>query len=168
MGIEPIDAALEVLAIDDGRLGIIFFYRTEEDMRTFLSHPMGMMGSDGSAITPIGRQGEGKPHPRSYGAHARVLGRYVREEPVLKLEEAVYKMSGMVADRLGLSERGRLRTGAYADIVVFDPDHVIDRADFDNPHQYAMGINYVLINGAIVMQKGEHTGKRAGRVLEPD
>ena len=153
--------------LDEAKLTVIFFYRTEEDMRAFLRHPLGMMGSDGLALAPGDKLGQGKPHPRSYGAHARVLGRYVRQEPVLSLEEAVYKMSGQVADRLGLRDRGRIAVGQVADIAVFNPETVIDCADFADPHQYATGIQYVLVNGQLAVDCCVHTGALAGRVLEP-
>jgi len=167
MNLEPVDAALTLMEMDGARLRIIFFYRTEEDMRAFLRHSLGMMGSDGLAIAPGEKLGQGRPHPRSYGAHSRVLGRYVRDEPVLTLEEAVYKMSGQVADRLGLADRGRVAIGQAADLAIFDPTRVIDRADFEDPHQYPLGIHYVLVNGQVVIDEGEHTGRLAGRVLEP-
>ena len=167
MDLDPLDAALTLMEIDEARLRIIFYYRTEGDMRAFLRHPMGMMGSDGLAVQPGGKLGQGKPHPRSYGAHARVLGRYVRDDPILTLEEAVYKMSGQVADRLGLTDRGRVAVNQVADIAVFDPATVIDQADFENPHQYPIGISYVLVNGQLAVDKGTHTGVLAGRVLEP-
>jgi len=167
MNMEPVDAALTLMEKDGARLGIIFFYRTEEDMRAFLRHPMGMMGSDGLAIQPGGTLGQGKPHPRSYGAHARVLGRYVRDEQVLTLEEAIYKMSGQVADRLGLTGRGRVAVGQAADIVIFDVSAVIDRATFENPHQFPVGIDYVLVNGRLAVDGGKHTGALAGKVVEP-
>ncbi len=167
LDMEPVDAALALMDLDDARLGVIFFYRTEEDMKAFLRHPLGMMGSDGYALTPGTRLHTGKPHPRSYGAHARVLGRYVRQEPVLSLEEAVFKMSGQVADRLGLTDRGRLQAGGKADIAVFDPDTVLDRATFEEPHQFAVGISHVLVNGIPVVRQGQHTGQRPGKVLAP-
>ena len=166
MGLEPIDAALELMQLDEGRLEVIFYYRTEEDMKAFLRHPLGMVGSDGLAIAPGGRLGAGKPHPRSYGAHARVIGRYVRDEKVLGLEQAVFKMSGGVADRLALRDRGRLRPGYAADIAVFDPESVADCADFDNPHRFPEGIEYVLVNGRLTVERGAHTGAAAGLVLE--
>jgi N-acyl-D-aspartate/D-glutamate deacylase len=105
------------------------------------------------------------PHPREYGTFARVLGRYVRERGVLTLEEAVRKMSGATAQRLGLQDRGLLREGFFADVAVFDPDRVVDRATFPEPHQYAEGVEYVLVNGELVVDGGEHTGARPGRVL---
>ncbi len=164
---DPLNAALDLMDMDEARMEVIFYYRTEEDMLAFLRHPLGMMGSDGLAISPNGQLGRGKPHPRSYGAHARVLGRYVREVSALTLAEAVYKMSGQVADRLGLKDRGRLRQGQAADVVIFDPATVQDEADFQNPHQYATGIPYVLVNGQMVVDGGEHTGALVGQVLEP-
>ena len=128
MDLEPIDAALTLMERDEAKLSIIFYYRTEEDMKSFLSHPVGMMGSDGLAIQASGPLGVGRPHPRSYGAHSRVLGRYVRDTAVLTLEEAVYKMSGQVAARLGMSDRGVIAAGKFADIAVFDPATVADPA----------------------------------------
>lgn len=167
LDMEPVDAALTLMDLDGARLGVIFFYRTEEDMRAFLTHPLGMMGSDGYALTPGTRLQTGKPHPRSYGAHARVLGRYVRQDPILSWEEAVYKMSGQVADRIGLSDRGRLREGYRADIAVFDPGTVSDQATFEHPHRFAVGISHVFVNGVPVVAQGAHTGQRPGQVLAP-
>jgi N-acyl-D-aspartate/D-glutamate deacylase len=167
MGEEPIDAALTLMDLDEAHVRIIFYYRIEEDMRAFLRHPMAMMGSDGSALAREGVLGEGKPHPRSYGAHARLLGRYARDERVLALEEAVRKMTGQVADRLGLGDRGRLLAGQAADIAVFDPATVRDRATFEDPHQYPDGIPYVVVNGQLTIEGGRHTGVLAGRVLAP-
>jgi N-acyl-D-aspartate/D-glutamate deacylase len=167
MDIEPIDAALTLMDLDEAYVRIIFFYRTEEDMRAFLRHPLAMVGSDGSALAREGVLGEGKPHPRSYGAHARILGRYARDERVLTLEQAVYKMTGQVADRLGLGDRGRLQVGQAADIVVFDPATVRDLATFEDPHQYADGIPHVVVNGQLTIDAGRHTGAQAGQVLAP-
>ena len=164
-GIAPVDAALDLMVADEGRVQIIFFYRTEEDMRTFLRHPRSMVGSDGSALTADGPTGGGRPHPRNYGAAARILGRYVRETPVLSLEDAVHRMTGKVADRLGLRDRGRIRAGCAADIAVIDAHHVIDHATFDAPHQYATGIPWVVVNGAVAVAEGEPTGIHRGRVL---
>ncbi len=118
------------------------------------------IGSDGG----VSVFGASVPHPREYGTFARVLGRYVRERGVLTLEEAVRKMSGATAQRLGLQDRGLLREGFFADITVLDPGRVIDRATFPEPHQYAEGIEYVLVNGTFVVDGGEHTGARPGRV----
>ncbi len=164
-GVAPIDAALDLMAADEGRVQIIFFYRTEEDMRTFLRHPRSMVGSDGSALTAGGPTGGGRPHPRNYGAAARVLGRYVRETPVLGLEDAIHRMSGKVADRLGVRDRGRIRAGFAADLAVIDPHAVVDHATFEAPHQYATGVPWVVVNGAVAVADGEPTGVHRGRVL---
>ena len=164
-GVAPIDAALDLMIADEGRVQIIFFYRTEEDMEVFLRHPRCVVGSDGSAITAGGPTGSGRPHPRSYGAAARVLGRYVRERQTLTLADAVHRMSGKVAARLGLRDRGWVRTGLAADLAVIDPLSVSDRATFTDPHQYAVGVPFVIVNGGLAIADGEPTGAHRGRVL---
>jgi N-acyl-D-aspartate/D-glutamate deacylase len=126
-----------------------------------MRHPQTMIASDGG-IPFFGRD---VPHPRSYGTFARVLGRYVRERKVLTLEEAVHKMSGLPARRMGLADRGLVRTGMRADLVLFDPTRVIDRATFDKPHQYAEGIHSVWVNGVAALAGGRMTGQKGGLVL---
>jgi N-acyl-D-amino-acid deacylase len=124
-----------------------------------------MVGSDGSALAPYGPLGEGKAHPRNYGTFVRVLGKYAREEGVLTLAEAVHKMTGMPAARLGLSDRGLLEVGRKADLVLFNPDTVIDNATFADPYQYPTGIEWVFVNGQAVVTPEGHTGALAGTVL---
>src|SRR5204862_2299049 len=135
--------------------------------RRALGHPQVMIGSDGSALAVEGELGQGKPHPRSYGTFPRVLARYVREQALLPVEEAVAKMTGLPARRLGLRDRGVLAVGAKADLVVFDARRVADRATYENPHQYPSGIEHVLVNGRLVIKDGEHTGSLPGRLLTP-
>ena len=147
--------------IERGGARAIYHAMDEADVERIMRHPATAIGSDGG----VSVFGESMPHPREYGTFARVLGRYVRERGVLSLEEAVRKMSGATAQRIGLQDRGLLREGHFADIAVFDPDGVIDRATFAEPHQYAEGFEYVLVNGAVVVDGGEHTGARPGRVL---
>jgi N-acyl-D-amino-acid deacylase len=126
-----------------------------------------MIGSDGSSLAVDGELGAGKPHPRSYGTFPRVLARYVRGEPLLTLAQAVHKMTGLPARRLGLGDRGVLAVGAKADVVVFDAARVEDRATYDMPHQYAAGIPHVLVNGRVVIDHGTHTGALPGQILTP-
>ena len=132
-----------------------------EDVDRIMQHPATAIGSDG----PVGVFGEGAPHPRQYGTFARVLGLYVRERKILSLEEAIRKMSSQSARRLGIHDRGLITKGYFADIAIFDPDEIIDRATFENPHQYAIGTKFVLVNGAVVVENGQHTGARPGRIL---
>jgi len=164
-GQDPIEAAFDLLIEEELAVGMVRFGMSEEDVRTVMQHPWVMVGSDGSALAPYGRLGRGKPHPRNYGTFARVLGRYVREEKVLGLEMAVRKMTGLPAWRLRLWDRGLLRLGFYADLVLFDPDRVVDRATFTDPHRYPDGVDLVVVNGTVTVDGGEHTGARAGRVL---
>ncbi|MEQ8313668.1 MAG: D-aminoacylase [Gammaproteobacteria bacterium] len=132
-----------------------------EDVDRIMQHPATAIGSDG----PVGIFGEGAPHPRQYGTFARVLGHYVRERGIITLEEAVKKMSSQTARRLNIHDRGLITPGYFADIAVFDADEIIDRATFEDPHQYAVGMHYVLVNGEVVVEDGQHTGRRPGRIL---
>lgn len=132
-----------------------------DDVDRIMRHPATAVGSDG----PIGIFGEGAPHPRQYGTFARVLGHYVRERSVITLEEAIRKMTGMTAQRLSINDRGLLAEGFFADIAIFDAGEIIDRATFEDPHQYAVGMKYVLVNGETVVRDGAHTGNRPGRIL---
>lgn len=131
------------------------------DVDLIMQHPATAIGSDG----PVGIFGEGAPHPRQYGTFARVLGHYVRERGIISLEEAVKKMSSQTARRLNIHDRGLLTPGYFADIAVFDADEIIDMATFEYPHQYAVGMKYVLVNGEVVVDNGQHTGRRPGRIL---
>ena len=164
---DPLEVALDLLVAERGGGYMILFQLDEADLRRALVHPQVMIGSDGSSLAVDGELGAGKPHPRSYGTFARVLARYVREEPLLSLETAVHKMSGLPARRLGLSDRGVLDAGAKADVVAFDPDRVLDVATYDDPHRYALGIPHVVVNGRVVIDGGRHTGALPGRVLTP-
>ena len=124
-----------------------------------------MIGSDGNAISPTGVSAGERPHPRYYGTYPRILGQYVREQSLISLETAVHKMAGLPADRLGLRDRGRVEEGLIADLAVFDPATVIDRATFEEPHQLAAGVPHVLVNGELIVHNGKHIGARPGRVL---
>jgi N-acyl-D-amino-acid deacylase len=165
-GEDPAETALRLIHEERDIVSAVIHNRREGDVRYFLSQPMGMIGSDGNAISPNGRLADTVPHPRFYGTYPRVLGRYVREQPaVMTLEEAVYKCAGFPAQRLGLEDRGLVKEGLVADLVVFDPETVIDRATFEQPQQYPDGIPYVIVNGTPVVWEGKNTGARPGRVL---
>jgi len=116
-------------------------------------------------VRPDGPLGEGIPHPRWYGTFPRILGKYVREDKVLTLEDAVRKMTSFNAEKLGITDRGTIEPGMKADLAVFDPALVLDRATFENPHQFPVGIDYVVVNGVVTLTKGEYTGARSGRIL---
>ena len=164
-GTDPFDLTFDVLVANDGNVGCIFFSMSEDDVRTVMRWKHTMIGSDANSVAPYGQLGEGKPHPRSYGTFARVLGHYVREDSVLTWETAIHKMSGQPAARLGLKDRGLLREGHWADVTVFDPETVADEATFIDPHRYASGIAHVVVNGVPVIRDGEHTGALSGRLL---
>ena len=154
-------ATLVIEAERKGGANAIYHVLDEGDVERIMRHPMVMIGSDGRLSTP----GEGHPHPRGYGTFPRVLGHYVRDEHVLTLEQGVHKMTGMPAARLGLTDRGVLRDGTVADVVVFDAARIADKATFENPHQYAVGIDYVLVNGVAAVDRGQYMDLRPGRVL---
>ena len=164
-GTDPSETALDILLEAEARVSVIRFGMSEDNLRAVLSHPAVMIGSDGSARLPDGPLGEGKAHPRNYGTFPRVLGKYVRQEGVLSLPEAVHKMSGLPAARLGLSDRGRLEKKLKADLVLFNPETVCDKATFTDPYQYPVGIEYVFVNGQAVITPEGHTGALPGRIL---
>jgi len=166
-GLDPLDALFEILRDEDGGGYVILFQLDEQDVRTVLTHPAVMIGSDGAALAPYGEGSDTTPHPRSYGTFPRVLGEYAREQRVLSLPQAVHKMTGLPAARLRLRDRGVLRPGARADLVVFDARTVADQATYDRPHRYPVGIEQVIVNGRFVIKHGEHTGSLPGRILTP-
>jgi len=156
----------ELLESNGGSVPTVYFHHSEEDMRYALKQPFVSIGSDGTAVTEEGPLAAGHPHPRYYGTFPRILGRYVRDEKVLSLEEAIRKMTSANAAKIGSFDRGILRPGLRADVTVFDADHVIDHATFAQPHQYSTGIEYVIVNGRIVLDRGQHTGARPGVILK--
>jgi N-acyl-D-amino-acid deacylase len=162
-GMSPTRYTLELCRAGGNRVMVVLFYRTEEDMRTFIKCRHALVGSDGSAIRF--EQGSRQPHPRNFGASARVLARLVRELGDLDMASAIHKMSGGVAQRLGLTDRGVIAPGMAADIMVFDPREVQDRGTYLAPCQKATGVSHVLVNGELVLSGGEHTEARPGRVL---
>jgi N-acyl-D-amino-acid deacylase len=162
---DPLDVLFDVLIEEGGSVPTVFEHHTEKDMRLALSQPWCSIGSDGLAYAVEGPLRRGNPHPRSFGTFPRVLGVYVRDQGVLKLEDAVRKMTSLNAAKLGIADRGLLRAGNYADVVVIDPDKVIDRATYEKPFQYSDGIVHVIVNGKIVLEQGKHTGERSGRAL---
>ena len=165
LGLSGEETVAHVLDTLGGAAHMVYFQLDEADVCRVLAHPLGMIGSDGSGAAPYGPLSEGKPHPRSYGTHPRVLGRYVRELALLTWEEAIRKMTTAPAQRLGLAAKGILRPGLDADLVVFDPATVSDHATFDEPHQYPDGIEHVLVNGELVVSGGNHLGALPGQVL---
>jgi N-acyl-D-amino-acid deacylase len=164
-GKKPADVVFDLLVEEEGSVPAVYFLMNEDDVRYAMKVPWVSVGSDGSAVRPDGPLGSGKPHPRWYGTFPRVLGKYVREDRVLSLEEAVRKMTSLNAEKLGIGDRGLLREGKKADITVFDAGRVADRATFENPHQYPVGIEHVIVNGVPVVEKGEHLGLKPGKIL---
>ncbi|MGH7323244.1 MAG: N-acyl-D-amino-acid deacylase family protein [Candidatus Rokuibacteriota bacterium] len=162
---DQLDAACDVLVADEGHTRVLLTSMSEDDVREILRSPTVLVGSDGIALAPYGVTGQGKPHPRFYGTFPRVLGHYVRELGLLSLPEAIRKMTGGSAAALGLAERGLIREGFWADLTLFNPKAVAERATYDDPHQYAAGIATVIVNGVVVVDGGEHTGALPGRLL---
>jgi N-acyl-D-aspartate/D-glutamate deacylase len=162
---DPLDVLFEVLVEEGGSVPAIYEHHTEKDMNRALVQPWCSIGSDGSALAISGPLRRGNPHPRSFGTFPRILGVYVRQRELLRLEDAVRKMTSLNAAKLGLRERGLLRAGYFADLALFDPQRVADRATYTNAFQYSEGIEYVLVNGQVVLEKGKHTGARPGKAL---
>jgi dihydroorotase/N-acyl-D-amino-acid deacylase len=164
MGKEWVDALLDlILSEEGGDPGTIYFLMSEENVALQLRQPWMKFGTDAGGADPE-RSGV-LTHPRAYGTFPRILGKYVREEGVISLEDAVRKMTSAVANRLSIRDRGLLREGAFADVVIFDPGTVGDLATYEQPHQVSVGIPWVLVNGAVVVREGEHTGAMPGRIV---
>jgi N-acyl-D-amino-acid deacylase len=164
-GKDPYTCIRDLLIDEKGRVGMITFAMSEDHLRRLMAHPLVGVGADGSAVSKTGPLSKGHPHPRVYGTFPRALGTYVREEKLMPLEGMIRKMTSMPARRLGLEGRGEIRDGAYADLVLFDPGRVADRATWADPQQYPVGIEHVVVNGQIVVEHEEHTGRLPGRVL---
>ncbi len=164
MGKEPLDALCDLLISEGGHGQAVYFSMSDADVELAMKQPWVGVGSDGSAVSPE-MTFMGRPHPRYYGSFPRVLGVYVREKKALTLPDAIRKMASLPAQITGLTDRGLLRPGLAADIAIFDPKSVSDRATFENPLQYPVGIPYVIVNGAVVIDNNQHTGSKPGRVL---
>lgn len=164
-GADPVETAMNLVIEDDSRVGCVYFTMSEENVRRQIQLPWVSFCSDSASLAPEGVFLRSNPHPRAYGSFARLLGKYVRDEGLVSLEEAIRRLSALPADNMKLDRRGRLLPGHYADVVIFDPATVQDHATFDRPHQYATGVRDVLVNGVVVLQDGEHTGAKPGRVV---
>ena len=165
MGVEPAEAIIELIDKADGSTRAIYFAMRDEDVRYLLGLDWTTIGSDGTAVAPEGILARSHPHPRWYGSFPRVLGHYVREENVISLAEAVRKMTSLAAERISVTDRGVIQEGMKADVVAFDPGTIIDRSTFTDPHQLSEGVEWVVVNGEVVLAEGEHTGAMPGRVL---
>jgi N-acyl-D-amino-acid deacylase len=164
-GTSPIDTIMDLMLEDRSRVDAVYFLMSEENIKKQLTEPWVSLGSDEASTAPEGVFLKSSQHPRAYGNFARLLGHYVREEKVMSLSEAIRRMTGLPATNLGLDSRGFLKVGMFADVVVFDPDKIADRATFDRPQQYAVGVNHVFVNGVQVIRNGEHTEAKPGRAL---
>ncbi len=164
-GQSPEETAIDLVIEDGSRVECVYFLMSEQNVRKKIRTPWVTFCSDAAALAPEGVFLKSSAHPRAYGSFARLLGRYVRDEQLIPLEAAIHRLTGFAAQRLGIRRRGRLRPGYYADIVVFDPARVGDKATYQKPHQYATGVEHVLVNGVVVLKDGEHTGARPGRVV---
>jgi N-acyl-D-amino-acid deacylase len=164
-GQTPEETAMDLVARDRSRVGVAYELMSEENVRRQLALPWVMFGSDGGSPSAEGRFLRSSPHPRAYGNFARLLGRYVREEKVVPLEEAIRRLTSLPATTMGFERRGLIAPGYFADVAVFDPATIIDHATFPAPHQYATGMRHVLVNGVSVLRDGEHTGATPGRIL---
>lgn len=161
-----VDSVMDLLADEGQRISTIYFKMSEDNVKLQLRQPWNKISTDAGGLDPDWAKEHGPVHPRSYGTYPRVLGKYVRDEKILTLEDAVRKMTSAVADRLSLRDRGALRTGSYADVVIFDPETIGDRATFEDPHQLSVGVRDVWVNGQRVVKDGEHTGAKPGQFVK--
>jgi N-acyl-D-amino-acid deacylase len=163
---DPYDAVFDMLIEGEASVDVVVEDMSEQDVETVLQSPLSMIGSDGNSLSTTGALGKGQPHPRSFGTFPRVLARYVRQRRTLRLEEAIRKMTSFPANKLGLSDRGLVREGMKADIVIFDPSKIVDRATYLKPHRFPTGIEYVIVNGRITIAEGKYLRRLNGRVLK--
>jgi N-acyl-D-amino-acid deacylase len=164
-GADPAETVMDLVLEDRSRVLAVYFLMSEENVKKQLRLPWLSFCSDGESQAPEGDFLKSSVHPRCYGNFARVLGKYTRDEKVLTMEEAVRKLSGLPATNLGLEGRGFLKEGMFADVVIFDPATIADRATFEKPHQYSVGMKHVFVNGVQVLRDGEHTGATPGRAV---
>jgi len=164
-GEDPIDTVMNLVLEDRSRVGTVYFMISEDNIRKQIVLPWVSFGSDAASMAPELPFTRSSTHPRAYGNFSRVLGKYVRDDHVLTLPDAIRKLSGLPATNLELDRRGFLKEGMFADVVVFDPAAIADRATFESPHQYAVGVRQVFVNGSQVIKNGEHTGAKPGRAL---
>ena len=166
LGKSPEETAIDLVIEDGSRVGTVYFLMSEENVKKQIALPYMSFGSDAGAPSSEGVFLKSNPHPRAYGNFSRLLGKYVREEKVIPIEEAIYKLTKLPASHLQIEKRGELKVGYYADVVVFDPETVSDHATFEDPHQYATGVEQVFVNGKQVLRDGEHTGETPGKFVK--
>ena len=164
-GTDPETTILDLVLEDQSRVGTVYFLMDEENVKKQIRYPWVSFGSDGESSAPEGVFLKSNPHPRAYGNFARLLGKYVRDEKVISLQEAIRRLTTLPATNLGLDQRGALKAGYFADVVIFDPNTIADKATFEKPHQFAVGVRDVFVNGTQLLKNGEHTGKFSGRAL---
>jgi N-acyl-D-amino-acid deacylase len=164
-GEDPIDTIMNLVLEDQSRVGTVYFMMSEENLKKQMRLPWVSFGSDAASMSPEPPFTKSSAHPRAYGNFARLLGKYVRDERVIPLHEAIRRLTGLPATNLELDRRGFIREGMYADIAIFDPAAISDRATFEKPHQFAVGMRHVFVNGGHVLKDGEHTGATPGRVV---
>jgi N-acyl-D-amino-acid deacylase len=164
-GTDPENTILDLILEDQSRVGTVYFLMDEENIKKQIRVPWVSFGSDAESMAPEGAFLKSNPHPRAYGNFARLLGKYVRDEKVISLEEAIRRLTNLPATNLGLDRRGALKAGYFADVVIFDPKTIADKATFEKPHQFAVGVRDVFVNGVQMLRDGEHTGKFSGRAI---
>jgi N-acyl-D-amino-acid deacylase len=164
-GTPPEITAMDLIIEDDSGIGAVYFMMSEENIKKQIALPWVSFDSDAASMATEGLFLKSSTHPRAYGCFARLLGKYVRDENVIPLEEAIRRLTSFPAENLKIKDRGRLEPGFFADVVVFDPATIQDHATFENPHQYATGVVHVFVNGTQVLKDGEHTGAKPGRVV---
>ena len=162
---DPENTILDLMVEDQSRVGTVYFLMAEENIKKQIALPWVSFGSDAESMAPEGAFLKSNPHPRAYGNFARLLGKYVREEKILSLQEAIRRLTSLPATNLGLDRRGLLKDGYFADIVIFDPNTMADKATFEQPHQFAVGVRDVFVNGVQMLKSGDHTGKFSGHAV---